>query len=108
MKGFFDGRVTQVLLDLGPEDVLLHSGTYRDKSASQMHGVRIGRVGTTLDATTNGATAMMKDLQNWPKGNPIGIQIDVDEFSKFHHLLNAWTANQRAVACGSGPSIPYM
>ena len=39
-------------------------------SASRMRRVRIGRVGTMLDATTNGATAMMKDLQNWPRATP--------------------------------------
>ncbi|HEX9613547.1 MAG TPA: hypothetical protein VGA05_08030, partial [Candidatus Bathyarchaeia archaeon] len=33
-KGYFDDSATRVLLDLGPNDVLLHSGTYGDKELS--------------------------------------------------------------------------
>ena len=53
-----------------------------DPSASRTRGVRIGRVGAILDATTNGANAMAKDSQDWPKGDPIGIQLDVDELTE--------------------------
>ena len=197
-KGYFDDSATRVLLDLGPNDVLLHSGTYGDKelsvqpikfstlrnpdfdrrilpftpanhaftgtyiamhkrngqypvlaqtrrtleealnralldaqiaanaaeislpryaiilvprlkyseggddrpfphqfkiffepSASRTRGVRIGRVGATLDATTNGATVIAKDSPNWPKGDPVGIQLDVDDLTENDRRLLA-------------------
>ena len=53
-----------------------------DPSASRTRGVRIGRVGAILDATTNRANTMAKDSQDWPKGDPIGIQLDVDELTE--------------------------
>jgi hypothetical protein len=51
-------------------------------SVSRMRGARIGRVGATLDATTNAASAMVRDSKGWPKGEPVGIIIDVDEISE--------------------------
>jgi hypothetical protein len=33
-KGYFDDTATRVLLDLNPDDVLLHSGTYGNKELS--------------------------------------------------------------------------
>ena len=51
-------------------------------SASRMCGVRIGRIDTLLDATTNAASIMNNDFQGWPKGEPVGILIDEEEFSE--------------------------
>ena len=51
-------------------------------SASRMRGVHIGRINALLDATTNAASAMNNDFQGWPKGEPVGIQIDEEEFSE--------------------------
>ena len=51
-------------------------------SASQIYGVRIRRVSATLDATTNGTTAMVNDSRDWPKGEPVGILLDVVEMSE--------------------------
>ena len=50
--------------------------------ASRMRGVRVGRIDALLDATTNAASAMNNDFRGWPKGEPIGILIDKEEFSE--------------------------
>lgn len=57
--------------------------------ASRMCGVCIGRVGATLDATTNAASAMAGNPKGWPKGEPVGILIDVDELSEEDSLMLA-------------------
>src|SRR6266852_2413375 len=51
-------------------------------SVSRMRGGRIGRVGAILDTTTNGAKALTHDVNTWPKGEPIGITINLTEFSE--------------------------
>ena len=47
-----------------------------------MRGVRIGRIDALLDVTTNVASAMNNDFRGWPKGEPVGILIDEEEFSE--------------------------
>lgn len=47
-----------------------------------MRGARIGRVSATLDTTMNAASAMVSNSKGWPKGEPVGIVIDVDEISE--------------------------
>ena len=58
-------------------------------SASRTRGVRIGRVGATLDATTNAASAMAGNPKGWPKGEPVGISIDTDEILEEDSLILA-------------------
>lgn len=51
-------------------------------SASRMYRACIGRISATLDATANAASMMGNDFKGWPKGEPIGILMDVEECSE--------------------------
>ncbi len=58
-------------------------------SVNRIRGARVGRVGAILDATTNAASAMVGNPKGWPKGEPVGITIDVEEILEEDGLILA-------------------